>query len=179
MVPTEITPIPHLLGYGATPDGRIWSRLVLGQLGSLGHEWRELKGCLVSKQGHRSVKVSVSGKQKRFLVHRLILEVFQGPCPDGMEACHCDGNATNNRIENLRWDTPANNHRDKLLHGTHSRGEKHGQAKLSNVQANEIRDFYASGHATQREIAEMYGITQSSVSRIVTFKSFQEVKDYE
>lgn len=41
----------------------------------------------------------------RVAVHRLVLESFVGPCPDGMEACHANGNGFDNRLENLRWDT--------------------------------------------------------------------------
>lgn len=41
----------------------------------------------------------------RVAVHRLVLESFVGPCPEGMEACHNNGNGFDNRLENLRWDT--------------------------------------------------------------------------
>lgn len=51
-------------------------------------------------------------------VHRLVLEAFIGPCPDGMVGCHTDGDPLNNRLDNLRWDTPSNNNRDKRAHGT-------------------------------------------------------------
>lgn len=46
-------------------------------------------------------------------VHRAVLESFVGPCPVGMQACHKDGNPSNNRIYNLRWDTHMNNELDK------------------------------------------------------------------
>lgn len=52
-------------------------------------------------------------------VHRLVLEAFRGPQPDGMEGCHNDGNPTNNRLNNLRWDTQSENQRDSVRHGTH------------------------------------------------------------
>jgi len=42
-------------------------------------------------------------------VHRLVLEAFDGPCPDGMESLHADGDGKNNRIENLRWGTHTEN----------------------------------------------------------------------
>ena len=58
-----------------------------------------------------------SGKGSRKLVHRLVLEAFVGPKPSGHEACHNDGDQTNNRLTNLRWDTPKNNARDVKLHG--------------------------------------------------------------
>jgi hypothetical protein len=35
-----------------------------------------------------------------------------------MEGCHENGDPTNNRLANLRWDTPGNNNLDKQRHGT-------------------------------------------------------------
>lgn len=64
------------------------------------------------------------GKAHHRLVHRLVLEAFVGPCPEGMEACHWDGDPTNNRLENLRWDTRSENHRDAARHGTHFSTQK-------------------------------------------------------
>lgn len=52
----------------------------------------------------------------RVAVHRLVLESFVGPCPDGMEACHNNGNGFDNRIENLRWDTHESNMRDQAYY---------------------------------------------------------------
>lgn len=52
-------------------------------------------------------------------VHRLVLEAFVGPCPDGMEACHNDGDPTRSVLENLRWDTQSENTFDRVRHGTH------------------------------------------------------------
>jgi hypothetical protein len=57
-------------------------------------------------------------------VHRLVLEAFVGPCPEGMVGCHNDGDPLNNRLDNLRWDTPSNNERDKWVHGTHHQRRK-------------------------------------------------------
>lgn len=51
-------------------------------------------------------------------IHRLVLETFVGPCPEGMEACHNNGNPADNRVENLRWDTHIANMADQRVHGT-------------------------------------------------------------
>lgn len=51
-------------------------------------------------------------------VHVLVLETFVGPRPQGMQACHNNGKRSDNRVENLRWDTPSNSNRDKRAHGT-------------------------------------------------------------
>lgn len=52
------------------------------------------------------------------VVHPLVAKAFFGTAPAGMECCHNDGDPTNNRIENLRWDTHSENNRDKRRHGT-------------------------------------------------------------
>lgn len=62
--------------------------------------------------------LSRNGATKRQWVHRLVLSAFTGPCPPGMECCHNDGDPSNNRPENLRWDTRSSNARDKRVHGT-------------------------------------------------------------
>lgn len=72
----------------------------------------------VTKTGRIRVGLYVGGTRKQVYVHRLVAEAFIGPCPQGMECCHNDGNPKNNHVENLRWDTKSSNQRDKEKHGT-------------------------------------------------------------
>lgn len=53
-------------------------------------------------------------------IHRLVLEAFVGPRPEGLEGCHWNGDPTDNRLVNLRWDTRKANSADSVRHGTHS-----------------------------------------------------------
>lgn len=57
---------------------------------------------------------AVVGATKK--VHRLVLEAFTGPRPDGMEACHANGDRSDNRAGNLRWDTVRENANDRISH---------------------------------------------------------------
>lgn len=59
------------------------------------------------------------GGQRTALVHHLVLNAFVGERPAGTEACHKDGDASNNAVNNLRWDTHLANEDDKRRHGTH------------------------------------------------------------
>lgn len=52
-------------------------------------------------------------------LHRVVLDAFIGPRPKGMEACHANGDPTDNRLVNLRWDTRSANAADSVRHGTH------------------------------------------------------------
>jgi hypothetical protein len=74
--------------------------------------------------GHMVVSLSKIGKTHGKLVHRLVLEAFIGPCPDGMEGCHNNGDPSDNRLANLRWDTRSNNALDAVAHGTHTQRRK-------------------------------------------------------
>lgn len=51
------------------------------------------------------------------LIHRLVLQAFVGPGDRGLFGCHNDGDPSNNRLGNLRWDTPKGNVEDRLKHG--------------------------------------------------------------
>ncbi len=78
----------------------------------------------IGSDGYPCVTLCVAGKVKRFRVHRLVLEAFVGPRPDGMEACHNNGIRTDARLENLRWGSRSDNQRDATRHGTHRNGAK-------------------------------------------------------
>lgn len=70
-----------------------------------------------SKTGHLKVQIRMAGKYHHAWVHRLVLETFAGPCPDGMECRHLNGNPKDNRLENLAWGTPSENSADTKAHG--------------------------------------------------------------
>lgn len=73
-------------------------------------------------------------------VHRLVLEAFVGPCPPGMEACHWNGIPGDNRLHNLRWDTPSANNADILRLGRHYETKKtHCPQGHRLVQPNLVR----------------------------------------
>lgn len=71
--------------------------------------------------GHLRVSLCRNATVSRVFVHRLVLEAFVSAAPSGLEACHNDGNPTNNTVANLRWDTKSANARDRRRHGTDDR----------------------------------------------------------
>ena len=72
-------------------------------------------------------------------VHRLVLLAFRGQPPPGYEACHNNGNRSDARLSNLRWDTRSENNADRDRHGVAVKGERHGCAKLTEKQVLCIR----------------------------------------
>lgn len=163
--------IPGHPGYRVGDDGSVWSRVrKRGQgrgkppLHFFG-EWQKLKP---GTQHSGSLSVNL-GRNKTRLVARLVLEAFVGQCPPRMEACHFpDRDPSNCRLDNLRWGTSADNTADQRRHSTLIGGERHGMAKLTNAQVEEI--LLLAGTMTQQAIADRFGIRQPHVSDIINGK---------
>jgi hypothetical protein len=72
-----------------------------------------------------SVNLHRHGCQQKFCVHTLVLNAFVGSCPPGMQGCHFpDRDTSNNRLENLRWDTRSANQLDAVYHRTNFNASK-------------------------------------------------------
>ena len=74
--------------------------------------------------GHLRVALWRNNRAHLAQVHRLVLLAFVGPCPEGMETCHGNGDPTDNRVANLRWDTRSANLMDSVRHLTHAWARK-------------------------------------------------------
>lgn len=70
-------------------------------------------------KGRLQVRPMREGRGALTFVHRIVLEAFVGPCPEGMVCCHWDDDPTNNALANLRWDTQSENMRDQARNGRH------------------------------------------------------------
>ena len=73
-----------------------------------------------TRQGYWRIGLTkeLAGRQEFHFVHRLVLEAFVGPRPEGMECRHLNGDPGNNIVENLCWGTHSENSLDKRRHGT-------------------------------------------------------------
>lgn len=167
----EYRTLDRLPGYRFGDDGSYWSEWrLMGRRPSIRcGKWKRLKP---SPDGRGYL--CVAPLQKSVKLHALILEAFRGPCPAGMEACHGNGIPADCRLDNLRWDTPKGNTADKHQHGTFPRGVVNGRAVLNEEQVRDIRKLYATG-LTQREIGEMYGLRDTTISAITRRKRWSHV----
>lgn len=125
-------------------------------------------------RGYKKVQLWRDGKATAYYAHRLVLEAFSGIAGQGLEACHNNGNRSQNVIANLRWDTKKNNHADKFAHGTVRNGEMARAAKLTAQQVLEIRSRLLAGDE-QQVIAEHFSITQPTVSDIKSRRTWKHI----
>jgi len=98
---------------------------------------------------------------------RYVCELANGepPTPEHQAAHSCgNGHLACVTPGHLSWKTPKDNNADKVAHGSVNRGDRNGQAKITEEQARQIVSL--KGSATQKEIGRMFGIARSTVREI-------------
>lgn len=113
-------------------------------------------------RGYYTVSLGWDGNQRTVMVHHMVLLAFHGPRPPGFHGCHNNSISTDNRPQNLRWDTRAGNMADRKRMGLYLRGEDHPMAKITNAAAMELR----MSNLSVRQAAERYGISKTQAARI-------------
>lgn len=163
----------------------------LGRVKSL-ERWVDAKACIKAPKGRRIhirerilrpgitdgrhfVTLWKDHARQIVSVHKLVTAAFLGPMPQGMERCHNDGNPANNRLSNLRYDTPENNAADKRQHGTHLEGSRIAWSKLDERAVEFIRSEYQAGR-TQQSLANHFGVRQPCISRVISGKNWRHVE---
>jgi hypothetical protein len=79
-----------------------------------------------------------------------------------MECCHCNGNAADNRLVNLRWDTPRANQHDRIAHGTGNQGFRNPRAFLTVEQIINIREAVGNDCS----VARIFNVSRETARRI-------------
>ena len=113
--------------YEVSDQGRVRSldRTVIFKDGRTRTWRRATRKLQPDSSGHLNVMLQKDGKTGTgYRVHRLVMAAFVGPCPADMEVCHNNGDPTDNRLANLRYDTRAANVRDCIDHGRNVNTEK-------------------------------------------------------
>jgi hypothetical protein len=168
------TYISGCVGYCCGTDGSVWSRHSLNGRG-LVDKWHRLRPPVSPTNGYANVYIAGLGTRD---VHRLILETFVGPCPEGMEACHADGNRLNNRLDNLRWDTPKGNAADRAKHGTLAVGSRVGSAVLQEGNIETIGRLRSEG-LTYADIAELFEVDKGTIRAAHEGRTWKHVPRFE
>ena len=164
----EIDGFEDYVGYRIWDDGRVESQFGKGH-SRAGERWRLLRATKF-KNGYRYVSLVAGGRRKKFILHRLLLLAFGGPCPNGQEARHLDCDRDNNCASNLAWGTRTQNMADSIRNGRTRTGERHWNCKLTDEQVREIRRRAALGEL-QRVLALEFGVARSAISNIVRRKN--------
>ncbi len=134
--------------------------------------WIKMKPILGSNKRF-TLSLFMNDKIHRYDWSRLVCEVFHGPCPDGMECCHNDGNPLNYHPSNVRWDTPKNNQADRVKHKTEVFGSKCYNCKIQDDDIPVIK--YLCKFISQQYIAQIYGVQQSTINKKLNSKRWKHI----
>ena len=154
----EYREVPGWSAYRVGDDGTVWSIHAKG--GKVPGVWHQLKPDR-DRKGYLRVELWRDGSHRRVKIHRLVLEAFVGPRPDGLCCCHHDDDRTNNMLSNLRWDTYAANRADSDRNGTTT-------SKLDPEKVATIRASTESLNA----LADRYGVSKATISGVRRRKSW-------
>jgi len=149
--------INNFPNYAITKEGKVWSN----------KHRKFLKP--YSGSGYKLVWLWKDNKQFIKSIHRLLLETFVSPCPQGMEACHNNGNKLDNRLENLRWDTRSNNVIDSIKQGTFA------NSKLTKDDVWKIRALYSTKKYSKRQVARMCNVAYSTTHCVINRKTWKHI----
>ncbi|WP_277545005.1 NUMOD4 motif-containing HNH endonuclease [Cupriavidus gilardii] len=155
--------------YEVSSEGRVRS-LVAKQPGLLLRPYRRA-------DGYMQVQLKVGQEARNFLVHVLVDEAFNGPCPAALERNHRDGDKGNNRLGNLERVSHVENVRHAFREGLcgSREGEANAFAKLTEVQVRSIRSEaeasrYPSGRIRRgvlRDMAARYGVSSVTIGKVI------------
>jgi len=81
-----------------------------------------IAGGVVKRRDGKSGGCMVQIQGKRIYTHRIVWELFNGPIPSGMVIDHLNRNNCDNRIENLKCKTLAENNRNATMHERNKTG---------------------------------------------------------
>ena len=125
--------------------------------------------------GHAKYGITCNGKGYAFLAARLVLLTFVGAPPDpSFEASHKDGNSANDFVENLLWESHADNERRKVRHGTVIRGEGVAWSKLRESEVIELRKRFANGESIEAFVKET-GLARATIFNAVKGKTWKHL----
>jgi len=149
-----------------TLEERFWSKVKKGL------------GCWEWMAGREKNGYGMFHEKKFFYesrAHRVAWKLTKGPIPKGLFVCHrCDNRGCVNP-DHLFLGTPGDNSRDSKAKGRNVFGSKVGSARLTEERVIELKKILQEGKYDQRQLAKMFGVGQSTISRVNMNQSWRHL----
>jgi hypothetical protein len=145
----QITDYPN---YSVTEDGRVINNKTN----------RELKPIL-GRNGYYQVSLCNSGKIKNVSIHRLVASAFLNNDENKREVNHINGIKTDNRVQNLEWNTSSENRQHAFDTGLKKYTERQ-RTRITETLSKPVLDtqtgiFYNSA----KEASRLLGINKNTL----------------
>ncbi len=146
--------------YYITEDGRVF------------RDGKQRKNSIV--KGYSRIILSTNGIKKNHLVHRMVAEVYI-PNPDNKpEVNHDNGIKSDNRVDNLEWNTTKENQQHSRRVLKNNIGINNGLNKLSEEEVRYIKKHYIPRHKEfgQRALGRKFNVSQPVIGDILNNKTW-------
>ena len=157
--------------YCVSDDGEIKALERTMHKGKCHRTWHEhiLKTAIDAK-GYLRTSLSKNGKTSTVKIHRVVAEAFLENPFDLPQVNHIDGNKQNNSVSNLEWISQSDNMKHACKTGLKlCSGENNSCSKLTVHDVVEIRN----SDLTQKELANLYGVSKTTIARVIHHKSWK------
>ena len=140
------------------------------------HYGKQLKA-YVNKKGYRVIHLCLDGVEKSHKVNRLIAKTWIPNPNTAPEVNHIDGNKENDAITNLEWCTRSENMIHAYRTGLQQKklGEDVPWSVLTEELVLAIRSTAATTTMYHKDIAAMYNVNQSTITRVINRKTWKHV----
>lgn len=170
--------IPNWPGYLVSSEGKVFSVKIPGSRGLLDYNHPHELIPREWKLGRLRVYLrNNTNKKYAFPVSHLVWMTFNNQeIPEGMVIDHVNCNSLDNRPENLQCISYSENIKRsyKYTRTSFVNGNRNGLTKFNTQVVGEILEKYQSG-CTQKELVDLYGISQKQVSGITLKQRRKEI----
>ncbi len=171
--------LPNFEGiYQVSDFGRIKSlpkMWITGNKGTLRVKGETIMKLSIDSGGYCQVELSKYKQKNKFLVHRIVAQVFIDN-PEG-KGCvnHKNSIRNDNRVENLEWCTHSENTNHAISNGRIEKrlGEDHPMSILSESDVIKIRSI--SDKYTQQDLANMFGVGRRAIGHVISRKTWGHI----
>lgn len=131
-------------------------------------------GSSIDRYGYVKRVLSKDGKNHCFTEHRLVATAFLENFKNKATVNHINGIKTDNRVDNLEWNTALENKQHAVNSGlTNLKGVNHPRCKLSDKEVLEIRDIGFS--QTRTSLSKKYGVSRNNILGIINRRYWKHI----